>query len=69
MEITSATTSGILAGIHQIFNQCCEMTELIKKKNIQLVDRSGETYVQSQKSSKLRQVNLISSSSGLIIIY
>ena len=68
MEITSATTSGILAGIHQIFNQCCEMTELIKK-NIQLVDRLGETHVQSRKSSKLRQVNLISSSSGLITIY
>lgn len=27
MEITSATTSGILAGIHQLFNQCCNMTK------------------------------------------
>lgn len=69
MEITSATTSGILAGIHQFFSQCCEMTELIKKKTLNWWTGQGKSAFSLKKASKLRQVNLISSLSDLTTIY
>lgn len=46
MEIASATTSGILAGIHQFLNQCCEInrnngTDWLARENARSISMSS----------------------------